>query len=176
MRSAGDGRREPATSEACHLRLDDTDVRILDLLQANPRSPVSQVARQVGLTDNAVRYRIRRMQQAGVIREFVLVVDQRLMGRPTLHLVLLRLRDPGALGDLLQHVPESCGGYLCEGEFNACIFVCAGDEAELQRVLERLPTMAAVDKVVPLIVRQGLRGAPVPLAPSPLGMGTRDVL
>jgi DNA-binding Lrp family transcriptional regulator len=155
-------------------RLDDTDYRILQLLQANPRSPVSHVARQVGLTDNAVRYRIRRLQQAGIIREFVMVVDPRLMGRPNLHILLLRLRDPGNLEELVRSVPEACGAYLCEGEFDACLFVCAADARALEDVMEQLRQQPGVERVGRLGVQRAIRGSTMPLTPVPLGFETRE--
>lgn len=150
-------------------RLDDTDVRILHLLQRNARSPVSHIARQVGLTDNAVRYRIRRLQQAGVIREFLLVLDPRLMGRPHLHLLLLRLRDPAGLDELLRDIPEACGAYQCEGEFNACVFLCAPDGRALHELTQRLDQHPAVEKVGRLSVQRAVRGTGMALTPMPLG-------
>ncbi|MCA1813328.1 MAG: Lrp/AsnC family transcriptional regulator [Halobacteriales archaeon] len=150
-------------------RVDDTDLRILHLLQANPRSPVSHIARHVKLTDNAVRCRIRRLQQAGVIREFVMVVDPAYLGRPVLHLLLLKLSDLRVLEVLVPETPDVAGAYACDGEYDATLLVCAAD-GRVADIAQELRGRPGVVKVTPLTVRQALRGAPMPMAPVPLGL------
>ena len=51
--------------------MDDTDRRILRILQTDCSAPVSEVARQVGLSASPCWKRINRLQETGVIREQV---------------------------------------------------------------------------------------------------------
>jgi Lrp/AsnC family leucine-responsive transcriptional regulator len=83
------------------MELDDMDWRILAVLQADARTSFNEVSRQVHLSPPAVADRIRRMEQSGVIRGYVVAVDLALAGWPVLALVRLRcygptcaLRDP----------------------------------------------------------------------------------
>lgn len=55
---------------------DEIDRRILELLQADADQPVNQIAEAVGLTPTPCWRRIKRLEEAGVIRGRVAVVDQ----------------------------------------------------------------------------------------------------
>lgn len=50
--------------------IDDTDRKILGLLQDNARITNAEIARQVGLTASAIHHRIRKMEETGVIRGY----------------------------------------------------------------------------------------------------------
>ncbi|SDF51936.1 MULTISPECIES: Lrp/AsnC family transcriptional regulator [Thalassobaculum] len=60
--------------------MDDTDRRILRILQADCSAPVSEVARQVGLSASPCWKRINRLQESGVIREQVAVLEPEALG------------------------------------------------------------------------------------------------
>ena len=160
--------------------LDDTDLRILRLLQGNPRLPVSKMAKAVGLTDNAVRYRVKRLRATSIIRGFVTLLDPKLLGRPVLGIVLLRLRDPEQLPDVLRRYRSSdttslCvpGGYRCEGEFNACLFVCAAEPQLLHDFVAALPRHFEVEEARVLSVAESFGAAPMPLVPELPGPATQ---
>ncbi len=55
--------------------LDETDVRILRLLEANGRASYEEIARYVHLSANAVRGRVRTLMKHGVIRGIHADVD-----------------------------------------------------------------------------------------------------
>jgi DNA-binding Lrp family transcriptional regulator/YHS domain-containing protein len=56
--------------------LDETDVRILELLVADGRRPYSDIADRVGLSPPAVSDRIDRLRESGVIRRFTVDLDR----------------------------------------------------------------------------------------------------
>jgi Lrp/AsnC family leucine-responsive transcriptional regulator len=76
-------------------RLDETDVRILRLLEANGRASYEEIARRVHLSANAVRGRIIALTKAGVIRGIHADVDWDGAGPKIEALIDVRLR-PGA--------------------------------------------------------------------------------
>ena len=47
--------------------LDDTDRAIIELLQADGRMPFTKVAAEVGLTEGAIRQRVQRLTDQGVM-------------------------------------------------------------------------------------------------------------
>lgn len=59
---------------------DPIDFRILDVLQTDGKTPLAQVAEAVGLSVPAVHERIRKLEQAGVIRGYVARVDPEKVG------------------------------------------------------------------------------------------------
>ncbi|MBO1436491.1 Lrp/AsnC family transcriptional regulator [Meiothermus sp. CFH 77666] len=60
--------------------MDDLSWKILELLQQNARMPFSEIGRQVGLSAPAVAERVRRMEEAGIIRGYQAVVDPGKLG------------------------------------------------------------------------------------------------
>lgn len=55
--------------------LDETDLKILELLMSDARRPWSDIAEAVDLSPPAVSDRVARLQEVGVIRRFTLEID-----------------------------------------------------------------------------------------------------
>jgi DNA-binding Lrp family transcriptional regulator len=55
---------------------DDKDLAILRLLQNNAKITVKEISREVHLSTTPVHERIKRMEESGVIRQYVTLVDQ----------------------------------------------------------------------------------------------------
>ncbi|MDO1559395.1 Lrp/AsnC family transcriptional regulator [Brevundimonas sp. 2R-24] len=62
------------------ISLDAIDRRILDILQADAGLSVAEVAERVGLSTSPCWRRIRRLEEAGVIRRRVAILDRQQLG------------------------------------------------------------------------------------------------
>jgi Lrp/AsnC family transcriptional regulator for asnA, asnC and gidA len=60
--------------------LDETDIQILRELQENSRTPFAKIGAKVGLTEGAVRARVRRLVKNKVIERFTISLNQQLTG------------------------------------------------------------------------------------------------
>ncbi|MGA2460806.1 MAG: Lrp/AsnC family transcriptional regulator [Candidatus Bathyarchaeia archaeon] len=60
--------------------LDEIDVQILRLLQENARVPFAKIGNQIGLTEGAVRARVKRLLKNKVIERFTISLNQQLTG------------------------------------------------------------------------------------------------
>ena len=69
---------------------DDTNVRLLGELHANPRITMSALGRRVGMSPPAVTERVQRLEQAGVILGYRLEVDPAALGLPVTAFVRIR--------------------------------------------------------------------------------------
>lgn len=87
--------------------VDQLDLRILELLQANARETQAEIARDVGLAPSAVLERIRKLEARGVIRGYNAVVDPRTMGLPMLAFVAVRSEEVAADDRVAQALAES---------------------------------------------------------------------
>ncbi len=79
--------------EAAKVQLDAYDRKILFSLAQNSRIPTSQIAKKVGLSRDAVRYRIQRLETSGVIQGYRAMVNIVRLGFLNVHL-LLQLNQP----------------------------------------------------------------------------------
>lgn len=90
------------------MSLDDTDRRILALLQQDARMPVKALAAEVGLSSPAASERLRRLEDRGVIRGFTVDVEPRALGFPMQAIVRIKPL-PGrlqAVQKLIEGIPE----------------------------------------------------------------------
>ena len=76
------------------MALDEIDEKILKLLQDDARMSFSDVGKNVRLSSNAARDRVRRMVARGVITGFHAHVDQGRIDRRLRALIDVRLRSP----------------------------------------------------------------------------------
>ena len=88
--------------------LDARDRQILDILSTNARISTSELARQVGMSAPAVRERVNRLEETGVIRGYRADIDPAALGLPVAAWVRVR-PGPGQLpkiAELARRSPE----------------------------------------------------------------------
>jgi Lrp/AsnC family leucine-responsive transcriptional regulator len=80
---------------------DSTNVAILRAMSETPRITTSDLARAVGMSAPAVRERVQRLEDAGVIRGMRLDLDPKALGYPIA--VMVRIRPmPGQLPKIIE--------------------------------------------------------------------------
>ena len=73
------------------MNLDEIDRALLRILQTDARISNADLARQVNLSPPAVHARMRRLQEQGVIRGYVAVLDHEALGYELLCLISIRM-------------------------------------------------------------------------------------
>lgn len=63
------------------MNLDDTDRKILNLLQANALLTIREIAEQINLSITPVHDRIKKLQREGIIERYVTLLNRRALGR-----------------------------------------------------------------------------------------------
>lgn len=87
--------------------LDEINRDLLDLLQTDGRMSYKELGERIGLTAPAVAERVRKLEDAGVIRGYRAIVDCEALGFPILSII--RLNAPGQSGevdDTVRGIPE----------------------------------------------------------------------
>ena len=102
--------------------MDNLDMRILSRLLDNCRESDRSIGQNLGLSGGAVRARIQKMQEAGVLQRFIVKVEPPLLGFGVLYLVVTGedtgeiLRQAGLIGRPYFVVP-------CVGGITVCAIV-----------------------------------------------------
>lgn len=117
--------------------MDSIDEHILELLRHNGRMPVREVAERVGLSTGPVSRRIAKMEDSGVIRGFVAVIDD---GRSGVLEAFTEVRlngttESGELEAIVKDVPEVQQYFTISGDPDALIHFRVKDVDDLQRVV-----------------------------------------
>ena len=60
------------------------DTKILEILQKEARTPISEIAKLVNLSENGVRYRLEKLEKEGYIKNYVLLLNPNKFGKKTL--------------------------------------------------------------------------------------------
>ncbi|MEM2454494.1 MAG: winged helix-turn-helix transcriptional regulator, partial [Candidatus Bathyarchaeia archaeon] len=60
--------------------MDQVDLQILRILKENSRIKYVEIAKAVGLTEGAVRRRIKQLKENGIIRKFTIETSIELVG------------------------------------------------------------------------------------------------
>ncbi|MCT2592719.1 Lrp/AsnC family transcriptional regulator [Streptomyces sp. N2-109] len=121
------------------LPADELSRELLRLLAADPRRNASELARDLGVSAPTVRDRVRRLEEAGVIRGYRLDVDPAALGLPVAAWVRLR-PGPGQMSritELAERTPEVSECHRISGEDCFLIKVHVAELAALEGVLDR---------------------------------------
>lgn len=114
------------------LLLDQRNVDLLRRVRADPRTSVSELARQVKMSAPAVRERLLRLEESGVIGRWRIEIDPVALGYPVLAWVRVRPM-PGQLpriAELAQRTPQVVECHRVTGEdcFVMKVYARAVDE------------------------------------------------
>ena len=132
---------------------DQTDRRILQLLQRNADLTVKAIAEDVGLSFSRVAARIRRLKTSGLILKCVAIVDRVLLEKSLIVFITVQLKQhaDGALHrfekdvDALTEVVEC---YQLNGSVDYLLKIAVEDTIEfhefLRNVLDRVANIGAV--------------------------------
>ncbi|MGE3277897.1 MAG: Lrp/AsnC family transcriptional regulator [Vicinamibacterales bacterium] len=118
--------------------IDDTDARILGLLQDNARVTQAEIAKQVGLAPSAVLERIRKLEARGIVRGYAALLDPRVVDRALLAFVAVRATDDGPempVAHRLAGIPEVLEVHHVAGDDCYLLKVRARDAEHLGELL-----------------------------------------
>jgi Lrp/AsnC family transcriptional regulator, leucine-responsive regulatory protein len=142
--------------------LDDLDWKLLARLQADARVTTADLAREFKLSAPGVQKRVRRLEEKGVVRHHATVLNREAVGLDLLCFILIMLAHHRA--DSVQRfqagvnaMPEVLECHYLTGEFDCLVKVVVGNHEELQRFLERLMKVGAVDRLRTAIVLQEIK-------------------
>ncbi len=118
--------------------LDDTDRAIIELLQADGRMPFTKVAAEVGLSEGAIRQRVQRLTDAGVM-QIVAVTDPLSLGMRRVAMVGARVSgDAESTAAALVLLDEVEYLVATTGRYDLMFEVVADDDTHLMQLLSRL--------------------------------------
>ena len=135
------------------MNIDEKDLRILRELQNDSSLPNVELARRVNLSPSPCLARVRRLEQSGLIRRYVALLDPAAMNLTLNVFISISLKDQNrqSLRDFEQRVcahDEVMECYLMTGDADYLIRVVMSDMAELERfIIEELSPIAVVEKI-----------------------------
>jgi DNA-binding Lrp family transcriptional regulator len=140
-------------------RLDDTDERILAELTQHARATFAEIGQTVNLSAPAVKRRVDRMLDNGVIKGFTTVVDRNALGWNTEAYVQVFCHgtiSPDQLRVAWADMPEVVSAATVTGTSDAILHVLARDMRHLEAALERIRSSADIERSESIVVLSNL--------------------
>ena len=140
-------------------RLDETDERILAELTDNARATFAEIGEKVNLSAPAVKRRVDRMLDAGVIKGFTTVIDRNAFGWNTEAYVQVFCHgriSPAELRAAWADIPEVVSAATVTGTSDAILHVLARDMQHLETALERIRSSADIERSESIVVLSDL--------------------
>jgi DNA-binding Lrp family transcriptional regulator len=144
--------------------LDEIDQQIVALMRENARRSFQDIGSRVALSAPAVKRRVDRLEERGVIRGYTAVLDHVALGWSTHAIVSLfcegRMTGEEILAAAGRH-PEVAAAHTIAGEASAILHLHARDTEHLEEALERLRDAPGIRRTQTQVVLSTLFERPV---------------
>ncbi|MBV9516070.1 MAG: Lrp/AsnC family transcriptional regulator [Mycobacteriaceae bacterium] len=140
-------------------RLDDIDERVLAELAENARATLAEIGAKVRLSAPAVKRRVDRLLDRGVIKGFTTVIDRNAVGWNTEAYVQVFCHGtiaPERLRAAWVDIPEVVSAATVTGTSDAILHVLARDMQHLEEALERIRSSADIERSESIVVLSNL--------------------
>lgn len=147
-------------------RLDALDRRILGELQADADQSLDEIARKVGSSKTPVWNRIRKMRDAGVIRQQTVIVDPAALDRGTCFFVLIRTAEHEAEWQkrflkAIMDRPEVMEAHRLAGEIDYVLKVRVADATAYDAFYQALISDVRIFNVTALLSMEEIKATTV---------------
>ncbi|MEU6637791.1 Lrp/AsnC family transcriptional regulator [Streptomyces rochei] len=134
--------------------MDTIDRHILNILRKDGRTPVSEIARAVGLSAAPCGRRIERMEKAGVIRGYTAVIEDSRAGtlQAFIEIRLLGATDSDEIQGISESIPEIEESHSIAGTSDALLRIRVRDVNHLQQVIKAVRRTGKVEGTKTFII------------------------
>lgn len=151
-------------------KLDEFDVKIIEILQKEARIDISKIAKLVNLSHTPVTERIRKLQEAGIITGYVALLDRKKTSMPVLVILMVKLKDPNTrlfadFEEMVTIMPEVQSCYLISGNWNFIMHVTAATPQDYAAwIFEKILCYSYIaDVESAYLMRESKRFGPIPI-------------
>ncbi len=137
------------------LTLDDTDLRILGLLQDDCRTSLARIGEAVGLSAPAVLERIKKLETAGVIRGYHAAIDARRLGIDITAFIGVIVTHPRSIGEVegqIVALPDVLECHHVTGEYSLLLKVKTANTSSLERLIRQVRSLDGIARTETMVV------------------------
>ncbi|NOZ72836.1 MAG: Lrp/AsnC family transcriptional regulator [Chloroflexi bacterium] len=150
--------------------LEELDRKILEILQEDGRISNAELARRINLSQPAAHARRRRLEERGLIRQYVALLDREKVGYDMLCFVRVSLEKHQThtveqFREAVQQMPEVLACYFVTGDFDYLLKVVVRNREALEHFLiEKLtPTPGVAHVYTSLVLSEVKASTALPL-------------
>ena len=136
------------------LRVDETDLQLIHLLQEDARTPTTVLAVRLGLSRTTVHARIQRLERQGIIQGYSVRLSSEFESRAVrahVSITCTPKRTPG-VERALKAIREVRSVLSVSGPFDLIVVLAAPSVGELDLLLDRIGALDGVERTTSSIV------------------------
>jgi DNA-binding Lrp family transcriptional regulator len=123
------------------IKLDDTDKKILRILQEDGRITTKILASRIHLSNTPVYERVKKLERTGVIKNYAAVIDRDKIGKGTTVFIMASLKEHSkevmaSFRAQLLSFPEVIEFYYISGDHDVMMKIMIGDMQEYKLFVE----------------------------------------
>jgi DNA-binding Lrp family transcriptional regulator len=145
------------------MKIDEKDKQLLSLLQKNCKLPLRELSQITEMRETTIFARIKRLENAGIIKEYRAILDPKAIGKNVLAFVLIKY-DPSAgikqreVAEKIANLPEIQEVHIIAGDWDMIAKVREKDVEGLGKaVLDKIREIKGVKETVSLIVFESIK-------------------
>ena len=124
--------------------LDEIDHKIIEILRRDGRKPFIEIGRSIGLSEGAVRRRVKLLQERGIIKRFTIEVDKGYGVRAVTFLQFEPSLPPKRIVDEIAKIAGVETIYELTGRFDALAILSAPSIIELNERIDKIRNIEGV--------------------------------
>lgn len=132
--------------------MDEIDKQIIQILKQDGRAAYSEIGSKVGLSEGAVRIRVKKLIEAGVIKKFT--IETGFSGEAeALSLISVNPSIPTSkISAALRETPNIKKVYEVTGEYDIAVVISAADIAKVNECVEKIRKIEGILNTNTMIV------------------------
>ncbi len=138
-----------------NFEIDNTDLRILEILMQDAKRPYTEVARKVNVSQGTVHVRMNKMEDAGILEKTTLRINYAKLGYDITAFIGIYL-EKSALYDMvlskLRNIPEITNIHYTTGNYSMFVKIHCRDTNHLKEVLhDKMQQVEGIERTETMI-------------------------
>ena len=135
--------------------MDELDYQILKFLKDNSRMRVSAISQKVNLSVTAVIDRIKKLENAGIIKQYTVVINPEKIGKDITAFISVSLEHPKHNNEFIEMIMlhnEVLECHYITGDYDFLLKIVTGGSGSLEKVLTYIKSLHGVALTRTLVV------------------------
>ncbi|MDO4852842.1 MAG: Lrp/AsnC family transcriptional regulator [Clostridia bacterium] len=135
--------------------MDNTDIRIINALSENARISASELSDRVNLSVSAVIERIRKLENAGMIKQYTTILDEKQFGLDVTAFICILMDHPRYNEQLTEFAKRKSAIVECHyvaGDYDYLLKIRTHSTSSLERLLDEVKSVPGVGRTKTLLV------------------------
>lgn len=137
--------------------MDPIDIRILKILQTDSRKPFVEIANEIGLSESAVRRRVKNLTKSGVIKKFTVEIST---GDKTSAITLISVNstsDTSVVSGKLMGLAGMEVIYEITGQYDIAAVISAPSISQINKCIDEVRKTEGVSDTNTVIILKTIR-------------------